>query len=148
MNKFILSLILLLISSASFANCSINYIGTSNIQDLIKTNKFEFDGYNKLCERLKNNNAGVVLTGITQISPYQTTAAVIIGLYPIGEKYKGTTLNTVEWIGYDELRTSKTEKDRLYSLTMYALDNLSKPEYNEKLKAMLNEVIEIRKGTK
>ena len=31
---------------------------------------------------------------------------------------------------------------------MYALDNLSKPEYNEKLKAMLNEVIEIRKGTK
>lgn len=97
---------------------------------------------------IKNNNAGVVLTGITQISPYQTTAAVIIGLYPIGEKYKGTTLNTVEWIGYDELRTSKTEKDRLYSLTMYALDNLSKPEYNEKLKAMLNEVIEIRKGTK
>ena len=116
MNKFILSLILLLISSASFANCSINYIGTSNIQDLIKTNKFEFDGYNKLCERLKNNNAGVVLTGITQISPYQTTAAVIIGLYPIGEKYKGTTLNTVdctEYKGPNECIKFPSEKEEI-----------------------------------
>ena len=148
MNKFILLTVLLLGSSATFANCSITYSSTSNIENLIKSNKFEFDGYSKLCERLKNNNAKLVLTGITQISPYQTTAAVIIGLSPIGEKYKGTTLTTDSWIGYEEERTSTGEKNRLYSLTMYALEQLSKPEKEEKLKAMLNEVIEIRRATK
>lgn len=148
MNKFILLTVLLLGSSATFANCSITYNSTSNIENLIKTNKFEFDGYNKLCERLKNNNAKLVLTGLTQISPYQTTAAVIIGLAPIGEKYKGTTLTTDDWIGYEEERTSSAEKKRLYSLTMHALDQLSKPEKEEKLKVMLNEVIEMRRATK
>ena len=147
MNKFLLLTILFLVSSASFANCSITYTSTSDIKALIKSKKFNFDGYSKLCERLKSNNAKLVMTGVTQISPYQTTA-LIIGLSPIGEKYKGTTLTTEDWIAYEEERTSTAEKDRLYSLTMHALDQLSKPEKEEKLKAMLNEVIEMRKVTK
>ena len=136
----------MLATSNSFADCSINYIGSDDLKHLIKERKFEFDSYDKLCKKLKDNNAGVSFTSITQISPYQTTASVSLALYPLGDKYKGITIGSDDWIGYEEERTSKAEKDRLYSLAMYALEQLAnKPE---KLNSLLTEVREMRAATK
>ena len=151
MNKFILSLAFLAVSSISstaLADCSINYAASSIITTEIKKRKFDFDGYDKLCARLKANNAGVMLTGMTQISPYQTTASLSIALYPVGEKYQGVTSNTDDWIRYEEERTSQAEVDTMYGLVMTALDKLSQPEKEAKLKSMLQEVIEMRRATK
>lgn len=148
MNKIILSSILLLISSTSFADCSINYAGSSDIKNLIKEKKFVFEGYQKLCNRLNANDAGLMFDSVSQISPYQTTAAISISMYPKGEKYKGRTIESTTWISYSEQRTTNAEKERLYSLTMYALENLASPSEEEKLKSMLLEVNNMRKATK
>jgi hypothetical protein len=130
------------------AECYISYKGSVEIENLIEKRKFNFDGYEKLCQRLKNNNAGLSLTTISQISPYQTTASVSIALYPVESKYKGVTYITDDWIGYDAERTSNAESNKVYNLTMDALNNLSKPEKEERLKSMLVELSEMRKAMK
>ena len=148
MNKIILSSILLLISSTSFANCSINHGGTSEIKNLIKEKKFEFEGYQKLCNRLNANDAGLMFDSVSQISPYQTTVAISISMYPKGEKYQGITAESTTWMRYSEQRTTSAQKEELYAITMHALENLASPSGEEKLKAMLLEVNDMRKATK
>ena len=148
MKKLILGLSTLVMSSMSFADCYINYSATNDLKDLIREKTFVFDGYEKLCKRLEANNAGISFKSITQVSPYQTTASVTIAMYPKGDKYKGATIESISWIRYEEERTSNSEKEALYKLTMNALSNLTKPSGEEKLKAMLIEVNEMRKATK
>lgn len=148
MKKLILGLSTLIMSSMSFANCSITYAANNNLKSLIQEKKFVFDGYEKLCKRLEANNAGISFINVTQVSPYQTTASITINMYPKGDKYKGVTFESVSWIRYDEERTSNSEKETLYDVTMNALSNLTKPNGEEKLKAMLREVDEMRRATK
>lgn len=69
-------------------------------------------------------------------------------MYPKGDKYKGVTMESASWIRFEEERTSNSEKETLYKVTMSALDSLTKPSGEEKLKAMLIEVNEMRKATK
>lgn len=148
MKKLILGLSTLIMSSMSFANCYINYAAKDDLKSLIQERKFVFDGYDKLCKRLEANDAGISFTSITQVSPYQTTASVTITMYPKGDKYKGVTLESTSWIQYEKERTSSTEKEALYEITMHALSNLTKPNSEEKLKKILIEVNEMRKATK
>lgn len=132
----------------TFANCAINHGGNTKVMDLIKDRGFNFQSYEKLCNRLAANDAGLMIGGVSQISPYQTTVAITITMYPKGDKYEGTTIESVNWIRYSEQRTSQTEKEELYDLAMYALDQLTTPSNEEKLKKMLIEVSDMRKATK
>lgn len=148
MKKLILGLSTLIMSSMSFADCYINYAANNTLKNLIQEKKFVFDGYDKLCKRLEANNAGISIKNVTQVSPYQTTASVTISMYPKGDKYKGVTMESASWIQFEEERTSNSEKEALYEITMAALNNLTQPSGEEKLKAMLIEVNEMRKATK
>ena len=85
---------------------------------------------------------------VSQISPYQTTVAISISMYPKGEKYQGTTIESTNWMRYSEQRTTSAQKEELYAITMHALENLASPSGEEKLKAMLLEVNDMRKATK
>lgn len=148
MKKIILLSIFLLITPLSFADCFINFGGSREIQTLIKEKKFQFDSYDKLCNRLKANDAGILFDTISQISPYQTTVSVMITMYPKGDKYRGRTSESMIWIKYSQERTTNAEKEELYLLTMNALENLASTSSENKLKSMLIEVNEMRKATK
>ena len=65
-----------------------------------------------------------------------------------GEKYQGTTIESTSWMRYSEQRTTSAQKEELYAITMHALENLASPSGEEKLKAMLLEVNDMRKATK
>lgn len=148
MEKLFLGLASLIVSSASFADCFITYSANDSLTKLIAEKGFNFDGYDKLCKRLNANDAGVAFKTVTQISPYQTTAGVVLSMYPKGNKYKGVTFESVNWLSYTQERTTTAQNQELYSLTMYALQDLANTVNEDKLKRMLIEVNEIRKATK
>lgn len=148
MKKLFLGIATLIVSSASFANCYINYSANDSLTNLIKEKGFNFDGYDKLCKRLNANDAGVIFKTVTQISPYQTTAGVVLSMYPKGNKYKGVTSESTNWLSYTQERTTNAQNDELYSLAMYSLKDLANTVNENKLKNMLTEVNEIRRATK
>jgi len=129
MKKILLLCGLTLITSNSFANsnCSIHYKGSSPITKQIKKDGFDINqnNYNKLCNELKKNGAGVVLTGMTQISPYQTSASLSISLYSLNSNQNAMTYLTSDWISYEQERTTNAADKAIYNLTMNALDELA-----------------------
>ncbi len=145
MKKIFLSSLILFLSSSTFAaNCSITYKASETLSSAIEKEGFTFDNYEKLCQRLKQNNAGVSFSTVSQISPYQTTAAVVISLYPIGKI--GMTSATTNWIRYDESRTTNAQKSTLYGVAMAGLNDLA--DDKNQLALMLKQVSEIRTGIK
>lgn len=47
---------------------------------------------------------------VSQISPYQTTVAISLSMYPKGEKYQGTTIESTNWMRYSEQRTTSAQR--------------------------------------
>lgn len=150
MKKLLLLCAVFLSASNSFAEekCTIYYKGSSEIKSLIEQDGFKMDTakYNKLCKELKKNHAGLSLTTMTQISPYQTTASLSISLYSIDSNYDAMTYMTSDWMGYDQERTSQAAKNKVFSLTMNALENLATDDNLRN--RLIQNLKEIRKDTK
>jgi len=147
MNRFLLIALIYLGTTNAFAsNCSITYIADDQLTNKIKENGFQFESYEKLCPILNKNNAGIKISSISQISPYQTTSSVRGGLYLIPEKYKGITNFGKNRIGYDERRTSNAEQENTYNVAMALLEDIAKDDsYRNK---MLEELKEMKDATK
>ncbi len=147
MNKFLLATLIYLGTTSAFAsNCSINYVANEQLATKIKENGFQFKDYQKLCQILDKNDAGIKISSISQISPYQTTSSVRVGLYLIPEKYKGMTSSGKNRIGYEEKRTSNAEEENTYNVTMTLLEDLAQDDnYRNK---MLIELNEMKRATK
>lgn len=147
MNRFLLVALIYLVTTNAFAsNCSINYIAEDQLIKKIKENGFQFENYQKLCQILNKNNAGIKISSISQISPYQTTSSVRGGLYLIPAKYKGITSLGKTRIGYEEKRTSNAEEENTYSVTMALLEDIARDDdYRNR---MLEELNEMRNATK
>lgn len=149
LKNLLIPTLFLLSSSSALAECYISYKGSVEIKDLISARKFVFDEYPKLCEKLKQNNAGLALTGTSQISPYQTTSAVVIALYPLDREKSGVTAGSEIWIGYEGERTTSALRERMYSLTMHGLNELSKnPNKLNELFADVRNMRQAQTGTR
>ena len=148
MKKILLLCGLTLITSNSFANsnCNIYYKGNSQITTQIKKDGFNINqnNYNKLCNELKKNGAGLVLTGMTQISPYQSSASISISLYSLNSNQNAMTYQTSDWIGYEQERTTNAANKAIYDLTMSALDELA--TNNQLLNKLISNLKEITKN--
>lgn len=107
--------------------CSITYNTDSTLSTLIDNKGFSFDNYDKVCQLLKNANASIDIQTVTQITPYQTTAAVSIRLKAreIDAQKVRIFSYASNWVRFDEERTSSTEKDALYNVTMSALNGIN-----------------------
>lgn len=128
--KILLATLITLISNTQTKaqnTCSITYNTDSTLSTLIDNKGFSFDNYNKVCQLLKNANASVDIQTVTQITPYQTTAAVSIRLKAreIDAQKVRIFSYASNWVRFDEERTSSTEKDALFNVTMSALNGIN-----------------------
>lgn len=122
--KKILSLILLsVMATSTFAasNCSITYNAAENLVAIIKENKFEFDNYDAVCQRLKNANAEVKFTDISAITDKQTVITVTVMLMDKDFPIPSTSYTTMVW---DDERTTIKEKQLLMQSVNVALSNM------------------------
>jgi hypothetical protein len=147
MNKFLLVTLIYLGTTSAFASdCSINYVADDQLTNIIKKNGFQFENYQKLCQTLNKNNAGIKFSSISQISPYQTTSSVRASFYLKPTKYKGITSLAKNRIGYEEKRTTNAEIENTYNVTMELLADLANDDdYRNK---MLKELNEMKDATK
>lgn len=60
--------------------CSISYSATDKLTKEIKENKFDFQGYKKLCNELKKNNASINLTGTSFVGSGANVSNVMVRL--------------------------------------------------------------------
>ena len=120
------SSILLISTTQTYAkdDCTIHYYADDTITSLINEKGLKVENYDRLCKLLKSANASVKFDQITQISPYQTTAAVSIRLQ--ADEFKNANLIIYSyannWMRYEEQRTSSIEKENLYNIAMAALN--------------------------
>lgn len=148
--KTILLLIFLSISTlGNTATCSIQSIEADVLREELRDKGWVFENYDFLCNELKKNNLGILITDVSAISPNQTSAAATIQLFPleINEKYKIIipTRSTYNTIAYDIERTTSAERELRYENANYNLNEVTKNGLLEKMK---EEIEEIRKRIK
>lgn len=103
--------------------CSITYNATNAVTEEIKKRSFVFENYDRVCAQLKKANAGVRISNVSMISPYQTTAAVSIQLYNLEGNQSLRTYSN-HWIRYEQERTTTAEKQAIYDVTMSAFNEI------------------------
>ena len=128
MKKLATTLLLTLASTASFANCNIQYIANDTLKSLIVKNKFDLNDsatYNKLCTQLQKNNAGVYFDTMNQFSPYQITTFASVRLYNLDDDKSILTMASNSYLRYNAERTSSAADSDLYLISMITLTDLA-----------------------
>ena len=81
MKSLIGYILLSMLSSLSFAeNCSISMFYDDKIQNIIDTNSFIFSNYDRVCQQLKQANAGINIMAISMINEREVVATAVIQL--------------------------------------------------------------------
>lgn len=145
--KTILLLICLSISTlGNTSNCSITSIKNDVLQEEVSERGWSFENYDRLCNELMKHKLGLLIKQVSQITPYQTSAATVVQAYPleIQKKYKtvipsGNSYNTII---YNSERTTSAEREAQYKNANYNLNELIK---SGTLEDMKNDIENIRK---
>lgn len=87
MKKFV-AMLLLLISSGSYANCMISSVEDDDLLKILSNNGWYFENYNNVCQELKKHNLGVMIKQTGYISKYQSTVSTSVHVYPLEIKKK------------------------------------------------------------
>lgn len=130
--KKILSLSLLsVMATSTFAasNCSITYNADDNLTAIIKENKFDFENYDAVCQRLKNVNARVKFTYISAITDKQTVVMVTASL--MDNNFPISSINNFTRIGWDDERTTIKEKQLLMQSVNIVLSNMDQSKIDD-----------------
>lgn len=145
MKKLATTLLLTLASTASFANCSIEYIAEGTLKSMIIKEKFNLNDnatYNNLCNQLKKNKAGVFFETMNQFSPYQMTTFVSVRLYDVSDNKNILTMASTGYMKYNNERTTSAADADIYSVSMHTLAELAKDQ--KTLDKMFTQIKEMR----
>lgn len=129
------SSILLISTTQTYAKdeCSIDFTTNQSLIRTIKEKGFVFENYDKVCKLLRSANASVDIVSMSQISPYQTTAAVDVRLK--AKEYEAQGINVYSehqsWIRYEQERTTLIQESAAYNVTMSALNAISQNSVDE-----------------
>lgn len=122
--KFIIGLFSLVISSVSYANCTISYISDNPV---LKKKGFNLKNKEELCLKLQKANAGIKIGQVSQITENETAVATMIRLYPldIASKYDQILASnyTVLHMIAGAKRTSESEREFGYRGINSAIEN-------------------------
>lgn len=129
MKKLLLLSLLSAIGTSTFAasNCSILYAADDTLSAIIKENKFEFDNYEAVCQRLKNANAEVVFTYISAITDKQTIVSVTVRLIDSNLPISSPSNTSMKW---NDERTTFKEKQLLMQSVNSVLSNIDQQDIN------------------
>lgn len=142
MKKLVSTLLLALASTASFANCEIDFFTDSELNTMIKDKAFIIDEeyYNSLCTRLQKNKAGIYIDYINNVSSLSTTTYVSLRLYDINRPRGLITLDKYSIMSYND-KKDRDDNNDLYETSMITLSLLAtNQEILDKMFSQLNQM--------
>lgn len=131
------------ISSGSHAECTINskFHNGNVISTIFREKGYELKNYESICQKLKKANVGLKINTQSMITTEQTTAAVMVRLYPIelAQKYDLllSTSSSSTGMNANSDKTSSSAKYLEYTTLMGAIENAD-------FDTMISEVNQIR----
>ncbi|MCU4304789.1 hypothetical protein KTH06_02935 [Acinetobacter ursingii] len=128
MKKLLLLVLLSVMGTSTFAasNCSITYNADDKLTAIIKENKFEFDNYDAVCQRLKSANAAIKFTYNTGTSDRETTSVVIATVKDKNLPIESNWYNPSMWSNPEQ--SSSVEKDLLIAAVNKALSKINQKD--------------------
>lgn len=131
MKKLLLVSLLSAMGTSTFAasDCSILYAADDKLIDIIQENKFEFDNYDALCQRLNNANARIKLSYMTGTSDRETTAVVIATVKDKNLPIESNTYSRSMWSNSEQ--SSSVEKRLLMNAVNDAVSNINQKDIDE-----------------
>ncbi|MCJ8163135.1 hypothetical protein [Acinetobacter zhairhuonensis] len=142
MKKLISTMLLALASTASFANCEIDFFTDSDLNTMITDKAFIIDEeyYNSLCTQLQKNKAGIYFDYTNYVSPQHTTTYVSLRLYDINKSRGLITLDKYSTMSYND-KKDRDDNNDLYETSMITLSLLAtNQEILDKMFSQLNQM--------